>query len=80
MTRTQLTEKTLIPVSFILIIAGAIFWLTEIWANTEENTRATRTLKSELHEEIRVLHSIDRRLSRIEGKLNINLNQNTSED
>ena len=62
MTKAQITESTLIPLSLAITMAGGIFWLTTIYSKTE-------AIASAMDKYTTALISIDQRLSRIEGRL-----------
>ncbi len=60
----KLTEKTLVPVSLVIVLLGGMAWLTNVYSVASEAAKnADAALKA--------AQSIDRRLSRIEGKLGI---------
>lgn len=66
-----ITENTVLPLSLVGVLFGGIVWLTQIHytaeaavENTNKNRRNVETIQI-------YMQSIDRRLSRIEGKLNI---------
>ena len=69
---TKITEKTYVSLGLVIVIIGGIGWLTSIYWKTESN--ASELIKySEKYEKLEiVLQSMDRRLSRIEGKLGVN--------
>lgn len=41
----KLSENTLIPVSFIAVIAGGIFWLSSLWFQTQSNAQAISSIE-----------------------------------
>ena len=49
-TKSVLNEQTLIPLSFMAILAGAIIWLTNIWATAQANSQAISTLEKTVNE------------------------------
>ena len=68
----KVTEETLIPIGLaVLAIGGGTVWLTTIHNKTEVNTRAIAEISAKQESSNDLLKSIDRRLSRIEGKLDI---------
>lgn len=67
----EINEQTRLPLSlvagFVCTLAGGIFWLTMLYADVAQAKRDIDGLRSE----IKVLHDINARLARIEGKLDI---------
>lgn len=61
-----ITENTLIPVSLVIVLAGGILWLTTIQSQGEVNTVSIQEIKDRREEDV---GRIDRRLERIESKL-----------
>ena len=62
-----ISEKTAVSLGLVIVLAGGIVWLSTVFAQVRHNGEQI----SELKEHAKVVESIDRRLSRIEGKLNI---------
>lgn len=62
----SITEKTAIPISLVIAIIGAAIYISDIHAHVDEIINQ----QSEYRE---TLKHIDQRLSRIEGKLGVNL-------
>ena len=48
--KSILNEQTLIPLSFMMILAGGIIWLTNIWAISQANSQAISALEKTAHE------------------------------
>ena len=82
----SITEQTLIPLSLAAGLIGAALWAASIKSDirvTSENLdhferqALERFVKLEAHQEEynSFIHRIDERLSRIEGKLGINLDE-----
>lgn len=42
----SLTEKTLIPISLVIIILGGVVWLTSLYSLAESNLRDVRILQA----------------------------------
>ena len=59
----------MLPVSFITILAGGIFWLTSMFSQVSANTSDISFLKDDAKQILIKLDDIQQRLSRIEGKL-----------
>ena len=68
----KLSEDTLIPVSFMVVLAGGIFWLSSMYSEVKANTTSVDELKKTNEAYMKTVQSIDTRLSRIEGKLGVN--------
>lgn len=73
-------EKTVVPISFIIILASGIFWLTSLYSEVKANQAEIKQLRSikqtqskMFQEQIVLLNqqltSINTRLSKIEGRL-----------
>ena len=70
----KITSSTMIPISVMAVIGGAAFWFSTIFVNLQSAEGDIISLKRR-QEEFRNLilasqSSIDRRLSKIEGKVN----------
>lgn len=63
----KINEKTLIPLSLMITIIGGVYWLS----NLNFKANASEKEIEKLNKKITVIQSIDTRLSRIEGALNI---------
>lgn len=79
----MISEKTLIPISTILVIVGAVFWLTNIYNLANTNAYGIESIKKKVSTTdskiIERIDLIDQRLSRIEGKLD-QIRDNSRED
>lgn len=79
-----LNEKTLVPVSLLIVIIGGIVWLTQIFTQSQANAIGIKELKQVVREEVsdirganvetnraivEQLRTMNTRLGRIEGKL-----------
>ena len=60
----KITSDTMIPLSFILVLSGAMLWLSTMHAEISQATAEVSSLSL-------TQKNIDRRLSNIEGKLDI---------
>ena len=67
----KITENTLIPVSLVILLLGGIVWLTSIYAQASQAAEAVKALTFKQEDYNRLIENIDRRLSRIEGKLGV---------
>lgn len=68
MTRDKLeriTSDTLVPVSVLAVLAGGVFWLSAMYSQVQANSKSLETYNA-------TVGNIDKRLSRIEGKLGVN--------
>lgn len=68
-----ISESTLIPVSFVLILIGFTGWLTKIEFNNSANGAALEQIRIKVEDKSSLDHEvllrIESRLSNIEGKL-----------
>ena len=68
-----ISESTLIPVSFVLILIGFTGWLTKMEFNNSANGAALEQIRSKVEDKSTLDHEIllriESRLSNIEGKL-----------
>jgi len=63
---TVITEKTLLPISLLVILAGAIFWLSSMYALASNNEKQIVIIKTDLKSDISRLESkVDRLLERV---------------
>jgi hypothetical protein len=61
-----ITEKTLLPISLLVIIAGGIFWLSSMYALANSNEKQITIIKTDLKSDIIRLESkVDRLLERV---------------
>lgn len=68
---SAITENTLLPLSLVFVLIGGIAWLTNLNAQTLENSRNIQELLRKQEEYNTTLARIDRRLSHIEGKMGV---------
>ena len=63
---TVITEKTLLPISLLAILAGGIFWLSSMYALANSNEKQIMIIKTDLKSDISRLESkVDRLLERV---------------
>jgi len=63
---TIITEKTLLPISLLVILAGGIFWLSSMYALANSNEKQISIIKTDLKSDILRLESkVDRLLERV---------------
>lgn len=66
---TIINEKTLVPVSLLAALAGGIFWLSSMYAQTQANAQAVveikETQKDDRREIIERLNMIDNKIDRL---------------
>ena len=81
----KITSETMIPLSFIVVLAGAILWLGTMYSDISHANLEISNLRSDIVKinESRAEYrkrlwesqrSIDRRLSQIEGKIDLLIN------
>lgn len=64
---SEITEKTLLPLSLVITLVGGVLWLASMHASLAETSHRIETLEHKQE----TIERIDRRLARIEGKLGI---------
>ena len=63
---TIITEKTLLPISLLAILAGGIFWLSSMYALANSNEKQIVIIKTDLKSDISRLEAkVDRLLERV---------------
>jgi hypothetical protein len=67
----KITPDTLFPISLIIVIMSGVAGLTNIYAQTAENTKAIVELNHKQDEYNKNLLEVSIRLSRIEGALGV---------
>jgi hypothetical protein len=67
----KITANTLIPLGSIVFFFAVAMWLGGIQAAAENNKVEIQRVSENQKEISAIIHSIDQRLSRIEGKLGI---------
>ena len=65
----MISEKTLLPLSFVIVLFGAVFWVSSLSFQVSANASNIRGQERDLKTAIELLHNIDKRLIRIETKL-----------
>ena len=74
---TEITNKTMIPISFVILIWYSINWLVTVKSKTELNARDISTITTVNEKILKQLHENTRSLTRIETILkNLERNQN----
>jgi len=63
----KITKDTLVPISLVITIVLVTVWLSQTHFTASANAKDIIEVKKD----IKIIRRIDRRLSRIEGKLNI---------
>lgn len=61
--------RTLVPLSFIVVLTGGIVWLSQVYSTTAANAKTIEEVKTLNKEYFDILRRIDRRLSKMEGYL-----------
>jgi len=74
----QITNSTLVPISFMVIVFLAALWLTDVRCVTELNAKEIVAVKIKYDKVDNKLNEISDRLSRIEGRLEY-MNKNLKE-
>lgn len=67
----QISEDTLLPISLVIVLVGGVFWLSSAYSQISANAADIADIKQERETLTAVVSRIDRRLSRIEGRLKI---------
>lgn len=67
----KITEDTLVPLSFIIVFAGMVSWLTTMNNTGEANAAAIKAINSQQEEYVRTVTEVRDRLTRIETTLNL---------
>ena len=62
---SKIFEGTLLPISFVIVIMGGVFWLSSMYAETKANSAAIDKMELKLE----YIQSIDKRLAIIESEL-----------
>lgn len=65
------TEGTFIPVSLVIVAMGGMMWLTTLYAKTEANALTLTKIEQKQDAYNQSMELIIRKLTRIEGKLNL---------
>lgn len=67
----SITERTMLPLSLIISLGGGIAWFTSLYSLSESNSERIAELTKKQEYYLQFIQTIDRRLSRIEGKLGV---------
>lgn len=67
----KISENTTITLGIFVIFAGGLMWLSTMYSEVRANTETVKQIQAEQREYIAFVQSIDARLSRIEGFLEI---------
>jgi hypothetical protein len=67
----EITEKTLIPISLVVVIIGGVAWFTSLYSKAASLETSLDDVKRTQESYIQYMQRIDHRLSRIEGKLGV---------
>lgn len=67
----KFSEETLMPVGFVLVIMGALYFTAQMFYQVEVNAKNIDKLEEKQDRYEEAVNRIDRRLSRIEGALEI---------
>lgn len=68
---SYITSKTMVPISLVVSLIGGGGWLTKVHSTVEKNAEKIEELVEERKDSISILRDINKRLSRIEGKLGV---------
>lgn len=67
--QTFLSEKTLVPISLLAVLAGGIFWLSSMYVQTQANAHAVVEIKEQQRDDrkeiIERLNLIDAKIDRL---------------
>ena len=66
-----LTEGTLIPLSLVILLGGCMLWVGALQSRATTTAEDLDKFQSSYRDDLKVIQRIDRRLSRIEGALQI---------
>lgn len=66
-----ITGKTMVPISLVISLIGGSGWMTKVHSTVEKNTAQISEVKEKEEETLKVLREINTRLSRIEGRLEV---------
>lgn len=65
----EITEKTLIPLSFVVTLGGGVFWLTSIYTISQANTSSIVLVQAKQDKFEDALGDIKEDLAKIKGLL-----------
>ena len=66
-----ITEQTLLPLSLVGVLIGGVFWFSNLWAISKQNSEEIKEIKSKQEEYVQNMYQVNQRLSRIEGALGV---------
>lgn len=66
-----ISEKTLLPISFVVVLIVGIAWIIRLEARVDAAAKDSQRLEQKQDEYNKIVRRVDSRLSRIEGKLGI---------
>ncbi len=69
MTKSVLSEKTLMPVSFVVMVVGVVVWLVSVAAKVEAQANAIDRIQTHNRDADTVSLEIMKRLERIDTKV-----------
>lgn len=68
----KLSEKTWVPVSFVMILGGGVFWLSSLYSQTQANAESVSEIKIEQKDQrkeiIERLNILDLKIDRLLGQ------------
>lgn len=65
----KITDGTLVSLGLVVVLIGGVLWLASIQSDAKEARTGLQELKQSNSDYIKVMNSIDERLSRIEGEI-----------
>jgi len=68
----KISAKTPITISLMISIMVVVVWAITVWADVRANSKSIEQIEVQQKIYVDNVQSIDKRLSRIEGALNIN--------
>jgi hypothetical protein len=67
----KISGETLVPLSLIAVLTGAIFLVATLFSNQKSNAEAIEKIETKQDKYTDIVQKIDTRLGRIEGKLGV---------
>ncbi len=65
----KITEDTAVSISLLIVIIGGVFWLSTLYAKTNNTAEAVSRIEDKSQEYQKTVDEINLRLTRIEAKL-----------
>lgn len=65
----EITEKTLVPISFLVVLAVSLFWVTSMAAKVDAAVEKIKVMEAKQDIYFQNVAEIRDRLARIEGQL-----------